>query len=370
MSNQIRVGDRTFTVLFPDLLRPLTPDERQGLQEDIRSQGVTCSVLVDEHDGVIDGTNRLQIAAELGLQDVPVRVLVGMTEEQKRQRAQAVNEHRRHLSPGELQELRQQRIIRVAEARRKGKSLRAIAAEEGISLGQVQQDLEKASAVYPYTPEPANGKVVGRDKKTYDAASGKKSSSPPSNGQPTAEPPNEEIPQEASEAVLQSFQGVPADQTVEAGPSAPAAAANSALSPEKDAWGIPVQEHAREAFAGAGAFDQIVKKLKECAGELNALADAPAGRHLLKRLQWVRMSNAAGGRFVLAELDNAIQIVSNAKPHVTDCPYAFNEFGNHPENCTLCHNARWLGNTKGHQIPPNLTNAMKAHYGIALEVER
>jgi hypothetical protein len=131
-----------------------------------------------------------------------------------------------------------------------------------------------------------------------------------------------------------------------------------------DAWGIPVQPHAAEAFAGAPQFDTLLAKLRECHRDVGALVDDPAGKHLLKHVQWEKSGNKAGGRWVLAYLENAIATVERCKPAVTDCPYAHDPDRDHPENCRLCHNLRWLGNAKGHQIPPVLTAAMKARYGV------
>ena len=55
-----------------------------------------------------------------------------------------LNAARRHLSPTDQQELRRQRIRRVAEQRQQGGFPRSIASSEGVSLGQVQRDLQEA----------------------------------------------------------------------------------------------------------------------------------------------------------------------------------------------------------------------------------
>lgn len=135
--------------------------------------------------------------------------------------------------------------------------------------------------------------------------------------------------------------------------------------PVVDAWGIPVQPHAAEAFAGVAQFKALLAKLRECAADLSALIDTPAGKHLLKHAQWVKSGNKGGGRWVLSHLDNAIAMVERTKPAVTDCPYAFNPDAPHPERCPACHNNRWIGSPKSYQFPPTLVAAMKAHYGVA-----
>ena len=61
---------------------------------------------------------------------------------------------------------RAERIKRVAEKRREGKSTRAIAEEEGISQPQVMHDLKEAGDT-PVSPEPET--ITGKDGKTYSA---------------------------------------------------------------------------------------------------------------------------------------------------------------------------------------------------------
>jgi hypothetical protein len=79
------------------LLPPLSDDEYAALREDIATSGVRVPVDVDEDGQVLDGHHRRQIAAELGV-ECPVRVVPGLTEEEKRHHAVAVNAHRRMLT--------------------------------------------------------------------------------------------------------------------------------------------------------------------------------------------------------------------------------------------------------------------------------
>jgi ParB-like chromosome segregation protein Spo0J len=134
-----------------------------------------------------------------------------------------------------------------------------------------------------------------------------------------------------------------------------------------DAWGIPVQPHAAEAFEAVPKFKELLGLLKKVQGELTALAESPGGRHLLRRCQWVRSDSKAGGRWVMAELDNAIRLLENATPRHTDCPYHFNEHQPHGGDgrpCPLCDNRRFTGTLKQFQVPPDLAARMKAHYGV------
>jgi hypothetical protein len=164
----VKIGSRTFTILFPDLIPPLSDDELKRLRRSIRRNGVVTPVVVDEEDGVIDGANRLRIAAELGLLRVPVEVRGGLTCGEKVELAYSLNEDRRHMNAATLKRLREERVVRVADARREGKSLRAIAEAEGVSKTQVVEDL-KAATVQGCTVQPSDGTVKGKDGKQRPA---------------------------------------------------------------------------------------------------------------------------------------------------------------------------------------------------------
>jgi len=171
-SPTVKVGSRVFTILFPTLLRPLTAPERSALKRSIRKSGVLSPVLVDENDGVVDGGNRVAIAAELGIKNIPtVRLNVtGMTDQEKAEIAEQANHARRHLKPADwkqMEEDRPERLAAVVELRRKGHSTRAIAEELGVSQPQIMRDIQTATdtGVSVEMPE----KITGRDGRTVKA---------------------------------------------------------------------------------------------------------------------------------------------------------------------------------------------------------
>jgi ParB-like chromosome segregation protein Spo0J len=154
-SQRIIIGQQSFTVLFPDLLRPLTDAERAGLKADIQARGaVIVPVIVDDELGVIDGANRLCIANELKLEEVPIEMRPGLSDQEKHELAVSLNEHRRHLTAGDRKELAQR-------MRADGKSYREIGGRLGTSQVQAMRDCEGVTSV---TPE-----ITGRDGKTYPA---------------------------------------------------------------------------------------------------------------------------------------------------------------------------------------------------------
>jgi N6-adenosine-specific RNA methylase IME4/ParB-like chromosome segregation protein Spo0J len=154
MHPEIQVGNQTFHRLFPDLLRPLSAAERDSLRADIQARGeILVPVVVDEHMGVIDGGNRLTVAAELGLLKVPFEIRPGLTHEQQRELALSLNECRRHLTSEDRKEL-------ALRLRQDGMSLRAIGERLNVPKSTVADDLVRC-------PKPDT--CTGKDNKTYPA---------------------------------------------------------------------------------------------------------------------------------------------------------------------------------------------------------
>jgi ParB-like chromosome segregation protein Spo0J len=127
----IKFGDDEYTVLFPDLIRPLSQREYQALKNSIRKHGIKAPVVIDKDGGILDGANRARIAAELKSQTLSTRVVDIAEWEKKRELALSLNIDRRSLSQAERQALVDARRQRVRKSRDQGKSLRTIAEEEG-----------------------------------------------------------------------------------------------------------------------------------------------------------------------------------------------------------------------------------------------
>lgn len=139
------IGQNTYTVLFPDLIRPLTPVEREELKESIRQRGrVMVAVVVDEDYGIIDGINRIAVASELGIDRVPFEIRTGLTWEEKRALALELNDVRRQQTRREIILNRRKRIKRVTEKRLAGESEYKIAQDEGVSRTMIQKILAEA----------------------------------------------------------------------------------------------------------------------------------------------------------------------------------------------------------------------------------
>lgn len=87
------------------VMPPLSDDEYADLRRDIARNGITVPVVYDQRGRLIDGHHRLQIAAELGIENVPQVVREVVNAQHARSIAYALNLHRRHLSREAKREL-------------------------------------------------------------------------------------------------------------------------------------------------------------------------------------------------------------------------------------------------------------------------
>lgn len=168
----IKVGNRTFRVLFPDLFRTLTADEYSALSDSIRIHGLQYKVVVDEEDGIVDGINRLTILSRID--DFPPQILNGMldvvsgkTLDQKRELAFTLNDARRHMKPQErkaaaerMEKLKKQAV----ELRASGATLKAAAEKTGLSLKTVHRATADSTLSGDKVDQP--DKAVGQDGKS------------------------------------------------------------------------------------------------------------------------------------------------------------------------------------------------------------
>lgn len=151
----IHTNSKTYTCPFYDLMPPLTAEEHAELAADIKEHGVTVAVVVTDDDEVIDGHNRLEIAAELGLVSVPVEILSGLTLAQKRQRAVDLNLHRRHMTRQQKQEIIARRL--KEDPSQSDREIAAVVGVEHKTVGAARSRLEAAGEI------PQLSSTKGRD---------------------------------------------------------------------------------------------------------------------------------------------------------------------------------------------------------------
>jgi DNA-binding CsgD family transcriptional regulator len=157
----IKIGDVVFTIPYKDLLSDPTPDEFDRFKEDIRVNGITIPVLTDEVKGVIDGGKRLKAASELGLKSVPVLVVYGLSQKQKKELAIKLNCLRRQMT-------KEQRVELAILLRKDGLSYRQIAEIVNVSHETIRRNLRTVINVTDEFPD----KVKGKDGKERPAKVG------------------------------------------------------------------------------------------------------------------------------------------------------------------------------------------------------
>jgi hypothetical protein len=84
----------------------MTTHEREALREDIKAHGIRQPLYVEgKSGGVVDGVERFRIIQEENIEDYPVSVLIGMSDQQLRDYARTVNATRRHLTRDQRQQM-------------------------------------------------------------------------------------------------------------------------------------------------------------------------------------------------------------------------------------------------------------------------
>lgn len=152
----IAIGKSIYTTPYFDLMPPLTLEENQILTNSIKEKGILVPVVIDESNNILDGHNRLRIAAELGLTDIVFDIRPGLTDDEKRDLAIRLNRDRRHLKPEQWQALK---------LRRNGKTLQAIGEELGVDTSTAKRLIDSAFASSAKAELPST--AVGKDGKQY-----------------------------------------------------------------------------------------------------------------------------------------------------------------------------------------------------------
>lgn len=122
---------------------------------------------VDENDGIIEGINRLEIAAEFEAAgkviEVPTVVRKGLSFAEKRTLCEELNWKRRQASAADLKKRKEERLERVAKHRKAAMSVRRIADREHVSPETISQDVKECIKRGMLLPETEETVVKGKD---------------------------------------------------------------------------------------------------------------------------------------------------------------------------------------------------------------
>jgi ParB-like chromosome segregation protein Spo0J len=327
----------------------------QRLKDDIQANGLENPIWLYE-GRILDGRNRHHACRELGC-EMEFRTFEG-TEEEATAFVDSQNLHRRHLTPDQQARLREERIERVAAARTEGKSLRTIAAEEGVSQTQVKRDLETAG-VTPVTPE-TTAKVQGADGKKYSASKPREKKAKP------AVPTDKGLSVE-SEVVIPPAAAPNPEEDDKPERSAPAKGTIK-KPPTVDAWGVPVQPHAVAAFDAVPRFKELLWHINQARKLFSSIAKAEGGQFLqLPEVSAYRVSGEGDdgepiGKFVSHDLESALSRIENAIPTHTACPWRFVD-GPYKEPCNACLGLNWTP-VLGINVPDVAVERIKEKFGV------
>jgi hypothetical protein len=137
---------------------PLPSDLYDRLRDDIRHRGIQIPILLDSRTGeVIDGKLRKQIAAELGIRDIPTIYVSMLSSAERDDLLLAINVYRRHLNRAQMRDLIAWELKRRPEA-----SDRSVAGLTGVNhrtVAGVRRSLEANGEILRYeTHSTSNGK--------------------------------------------------------------------------------------------------------------------------------------------------------------------------------------------------------------------
>lgn len=150
------------------VMPPLTAEEYSELKSDIAQRGVMVPIEYDEHGNVLDGHHRLQICAELGINDFPKVIRAGMTEAEKRTHARKLNMARRQLNREQIAAITKQQIQETPELsdRQIARDLGGLVSNPTVS--KYRKELEESGQVLNFnTSTGADGKQYPRQAARY-----------------------------------------------------------------------------------------------------------------------------------------------------------------------------------------------------------
>jgi len=340
---KVTIGERTFFLPFVDVI-PISAEDDAALGASIEAAGRIREPVVSwkdkrtsNNDWIIDGAHRVLHAARLGFKKVPVRIESAKTEEEARRICVEQNAHRRQMTPEQLLEHRNARII---EARQDGKSLRQIAEEQGVSKDTVARELEKAAQVShhetPDSEKPAENEdqpsendqngppaatVTGRDGKAYRAKKPeweKKLAKLLAKGKVTEDRAAEirAIPLEADRLKVIDHLAHDCKTTT---PEEDAAEV-------KDDAGLPIPEHVLPAFEGRKEIRRVGRLFDSLIHEVEALKTNPGINPGILNGIVASVKNGKGS------------LVSNQASHI--CPYCHAR--KKKDECNACRGRGWV----------------------------
>lgn len=151
VNKTIIVGDTKYTVLFDDVVPPISEEEYESLKEDISENGILVPPIIDEKNGIIDGVNRIRAISELKRKSFPCQILPNLVKgQEKRDLAIKINALRRQWS-------KEDRLKLAVSLRKQKYSYRRIASIINLNHETVRKHLIASGERFPDKSEGKDG---------------------------------------------------------------------------------------------------------------------------------------------------------------------------------------------------------------------
>lgn len=98
MNKEIEVNEIKVSEEYKELVPRPTKEQYQAIKEDIKKNGITVPLIVNDDNKLIDGFTRLRIAKELGITKVPIQRKSYKSKFEEKRDILTLNLNRRHLS--------------------------------------------------------------------------------------------------------------------------------------------------------------------------------------------------------------------------------------------------------------------------------
>lgn len=122
-----------------------------------------------------------------------------------------------------------------------------------------------------------------------------------------------------------------------------------------DAWGVPIKQHANEAFAAKKQFEELRKIIQQARRLWGDLCELTGGHYLA--VPGISYATANGWKH--AGLETALLNLKDAEPALTSCPWRFHPTKRHGMDCHLCHGLDWTPLVDEKQLPPEMVAKAK-----------
>ncbi len=328
-------------------------EKRVSFEEDIGTNGQRESVKYRMKDGArqgLDGRNRVKACESLGIECRYEKVFID--DDQAEGYIDSLNLHRRHLTPEQESYARgkEYNASKKPTAGRPKKGAPVKGADNSPTVGELSKDKDspKSTAEKLAEKHGVSPTTIESDAKFAAAVDAIAEQAP-----------------ETKAEILAGKSGLTRQEVVELA-APPAAEPPPADDLPRDGWGIPIQDHARDAFEAQPLFDELLSLLRQADKLYSKIAETPGGAYLIRP----GISINSRERWKHAGIKTALLNVEDCRPTYTICPRAYHSAAFpesnhvHDDNCNLCHGLNWSRELGKKEIPAEVIAKAKEAFNV------